>query len=86
MGYGYDLHEWASIEQVRAWAEYLHEHMGWKHLLSARGYILNGPHTINSYDGFGRDVPLHTTSHGPKDYHEIVEEQRENKKEEADQG
>ena len=27
-----------------------------------------------SYDGFGRGVQLTTTSHGPRDYHEIVED------------
>ena len=29
---------------------------------------------MNSYDGFGRGVELATTSHGPKDYQEIVED------------
>ena len=73
MGYGYDLHEWTTAQQVRDWADYMHQHMGWPHLLSARGQVLNGPNSINSYDGFGRDVPLHTTRHGPRDYEEIVE-------------
>ncbi|MGD8237668.1 MAG: DUF5060 domain-containing protein [Armatimonadota bacterium] len=74
MGYGYDLHEWTTAEQVRAWADYLHGHMGWQHLLSARGQVLDGPGNISSYDGFGRDVPLHTTRHGPADYGEIAED------------
>ena len=74
MGYGFDLHEWTNVEQLNSWAEYLHEHFGWQHLLCARGQILKGPHNINSYDGFGRDVPLTTTAHGPADYAEIVED------------
>ena len=36
MSYGFDLYEWVSEEQVRAWAEYLHERFGWPHLLMAR--------------------------------------------------
>lgn len=74
MGYGFDLHEWTNSNQLNSWAQYLHQHFGWQHLLCARGYILDGPHNINSYDGFGRNVPLKTTSHGPADYAEIVED------------
>jgi hypothetical protein len=74
MGYGFDLHEWTNETELNAWAEYLHAHMGWQHLLCSRGYPLRGPYNINSYDGFGRDVPLATTAHGPADYDEIVED------------
>lgn len=37
LGYGFDLEEWTTEEQMRSWAEYLHAHMGWRHLLWARG-------------------------------------------------
>ncbi len=74
MGYGFDLHEWTNSKQLNTWAEYLHQHFGWQHLLCARGHILEGPHNINSYDGFDRDVPLKTTSHGPTGYAEIAED------------
>jgi hypothetical protein len=72
MGYGFDLHEWTNVEQLNTWAAYLHEHFGWQHLLCARGHVLKGPHNINSYDGFGRNVPLKTSSHGPANYAEIL--------------
>ncbi|MCA9739900.1 DUF5060 domain-containing protein, partial [candidate division KSB1 bacterium] len=36
LGYGFDLWEWTTEEQMQAWAAYLHEHMGWPHLLWAR--------------------------------------------------
>lgn len=36
MAYGFDLHEWATPSQVRSWANFLHEHMGWFHPLTAR--------------------------------------------------
>lgn len=35
---------------------------------------LHRANNINSYDGFGRGVELTTTPHGPRDYHEIVED------------
>jgi len=76
MGYGFDLHEWTNEAELNAWAAYLHEHMGWQHLLCSRGYPLHGPYNINSYDGFGRNVPLATTQHGPQSYEEIVEDLR----------
>ena len=75
MGYGFDLHEWTKGSQLDDWSDYLHEHMGWDHLLCARGHRLpNRANNMNSYDGFGRGVELTTTSHGPRDYHEIVED------------
>ena len=36
MSYGFDLHEWVTPEQTRAWWSYLHAHLGWRHLLMAR--------------------------------------------------
>lgn len=74
MGYGFDLHEWVSTKQVNAWAAYLHQHFGWQHLLCARGIVLDGAHNMRSYDGFGRNVPVATTAHGPQDYAEIVKD------------
>ncbi len=72
MGYGFDLHEWTTGEQLNRWAEYLHGQFGWQHLLAARGFPLAGPDNINSYDGFGRDVPLHSSRGGPKSLREVV--------------
>lgn len=72
MSYGFDLHEWVSSEEVNAWADYLHDHMGWDHLLASRGYQLHrSGNNINSYDGYGRDVQLTTSYAGPKSYTEI---------------
>ena len=74
MGYGFDLHEWTKGPQLDGWSNSLHEHMGWDHLLCARGHRLPArANNMNSYDGFGRGVQLTTTSHGPRDYREIVE-------------
>ena len=75
MGYGFDLHEWTKGPQLDRWSEFLHERMGWDHLLCARGHKLpQRANNINSYDGFGRGVQLTTTAHGPKDYREIVDD------------
>jgi hypothetical protein len=56
----------------------MHERFGWQHLLCARGQPLDGPNDMYSYDGFGRNVPITTTSHGPKSYAEIVEDLESN--------
>ena len=36
MSYGFDLDEWASESKVQNWAENLHQHMGWRHLVMGR--------------------------------------------------
>ena len=38
LGYGFDLHEWVSGSAIDAWADYMHDRMGWDHLLIARSY------------------------------------------------
>ena len=73
MGYGFDLHEWTTPTKLNEWASFLHDQFGgWDHLLSARGFSLDGLNNINSYDGFGRQVPLTTSKYGPKDYEEVA--------------
>lgn len=75
MSYGFDLHEWTNSDQLNAWVNYLHQHMGWDHLLASRGFRLESAvNVINSYDGYGRKVELTTTYAGPKDYREIRED------------
>ena len=37
MGYGFDLQEWVNEAQVGAWAQYLHQHFGWQHMVWGRG-------------------------------------------------
>lgn len=36
MGYGFDLDEWVTASQVRAWRDSVHRHMGWSHFLGGR--------------------------------------------------
>ena len=36
MGYGFDLWEWVQGSELTGWHDYMHEHMGWAHLLGAR--------------------------------------------------
>ena len=73
MGYGFDLHEWTNTDELNKWASFMHEHMGWDHLLSARGYIIKGKNNINSYDGYGRKVPLTSSNAGPANFLEVLE-------------
>ena len=36
MGYGFDLDEWVTEEQLKEWRDYMHSHMAWPHLLGGR--------------------------------------------------
>lgn len=46
MGYGFDLQEWVRDEGLRTWHKYMHEHMGYRHLLGGRA-----PDLIQICDG-----------------------------------
>ena len=72
MGYGFDLIEWTSEEGRNGWASFLHEKMGWDHLLCTRGFRLAGTkNNITSYSGFGGN-DLTTSRCGPADYAEVA--------------
>ncbi len=74
LGYGFDLIEWTTPQGRNGWAAYLHQKMGWDHLLSTRGFKIDGSgNNMVSYSGFGgRD--LTTTRGGPADFREVVED------------
>ncbi len=36
MGYGFDLDEWVTADQLRAWRDAMHERLGWSHFLGGR--------------------------------------------------
>ena len=36
MGYGYDLYEWVTGDELTEWHDYMHAHLGWKHYLGGR--------------------------------------------------
>lgn len=36
-GYGFDLQEWVSVDEIAVWQNYLNGHSGWEHFLCARG-------------------------------------------------
>lgn len=38
MGYGYDLWEWVKGEELSSWHEFMHKHLGWRHMLGARSW------------------------------------------------
>jgi hypothetical protein len=72
MGYGFDLIEWTTPEGRNGWASFLHNQMGWDHMLSARGFRLDGTHNnIVSYSSYGGG-DLSTTRGGPGDFQEVV--------------
>lgn len=41
MGYGFDLLEWTTENDLKIWVEYLRDHFGWQHLLWARQHSNN---------------------------------------------
>jgi hypothetical protein len=49
MGYGFDLHEYISKNELRSWQNYLHNRLGWQHLLSARATDLQSGDHMNGY-------------------------------------
>jgi len=52
MGYGFDLAEWVSENEVGEWAKYLHDHFGWQHMIWARDRS-HPELDVLSYGGFG---------------------------------
>jgi len=71
MNFGFDTLELPQPEATTSqWAKYLNEHMGWPHMLCARGWH-NSAFAINSYAGFSGRYELTTTRHGPVGYEEI---------------
>ncbi len=46
MGYGFDLQEWVTEEDLRAWRDYMHKHLGWFHFLGGRA-----PELTQIYNG-----------------------------------
>ncbi|MHC4124703.1 MAG: DUF5060 domain-containing protein, partial [Planctomycetota bacterium] len=45
-GYGFDLQEWVKEDDLRKWHKFMHEHLGWRHLLGGRS-----PELTQIYDG-----------------------------------
>lgn len=72
MGYGFDLHEWTTPEELQEWVDYLSSHLGWQHLLGTRAYNTDGP-TYDAYSSADRSSEeLSTTEHGPTDFAEVA--------------
>ncbi len=80
MGYGFDLNEWTDDEQRNEWANYLHDYLGWDHLLSTRGFELKGdPNNMLSYASQGGNNQDYKTSL-PSTYAEVVEHREQSQR------
>jgi hypothetical protein len=57
MGYGFDLDEWVTADQVRDWRDSLHRFMGWHHFLGGRpeGPNLGTDHSADAVWNRGLD-------------------------------
>jgi len=75
MGYGFDLQEWVSEQQVGQWAQHMQQRMGWDHLLMARGRFHNAL-DVASYSKLGHPYTdaLNNIQNDPERPH-IFEEQ-----------
>lgn len=73
LGYGFDLREWVSAAEADDWARFLHEAMGWDHLLWARN--LDGPSLdVESVGGAGPESYRQAASHVDSDRPHLEEE------------
>ena len=65
LGYGYDLWEWVDAKELAAWYFYMHEHLGWKHMLSGRvhqhGTPLDQYYEGMDYSGYESHRPDYET-------------------------
>lgn len=59
MGFGFDLWEWVSKSELETWHTYMHQHMGWPHLLGGRANknTLNQIYEGLDYSGYEQHRP-----------------------------
>ncbi len=57
IGYGFDLHEWVSRSELDAWKKFMHDHLDWPHLISARSHrFSNADQAITGYAQGDREL------------------------------
>ncbi len=61
MGYGWDLQEWVRENELRAWHEYMHEHLGWPHFLGGRAPDLTQIYAGLDYSSYQQHRPDYDT-------------------------
>jgi len=61
MGYGFDLQEWVRPEDLRQWHAYMHEHLGWPHLLGGRAPDLEQIYEGLDYSSYQQHRPTYDT-------------------------
>jgi hypothetical protein len=61
MGYGFDLQEWVSPDDLRRWCEYMHRHLGWHHYLGARAPDMTQIHGSLDYASYQEWQPSYDT-------------------------
>jgi hypothetical protein len=66
MSYGFDLDEWVTTAEVRSWWSYLHEHLGWPHLLMAREVRAERQQPVPQFLLGGDVLDVHSTDERPR--------------------
>ena len=71
MGYGFDLDEWVKVSELDVWRDYMHDHLGWPHLLGGRPA---GPNRGTDHSQYGRwNGPLdYANPTGPSPWERVI--------------
>jgi len=72
MGYGFDLDEWVTSEQIDAWNRFMQDHMGWHHYLGGRPKGPNGGVDHSQYNNWNNGLEYASYEHHKPDYEVFV--------------
>lgn len=67
MGYGFDLQEWVSADDLQTWHTYMQDHLGWDHFLGGRS-----PDMTQIYDGHAGSAWFASSEQHRPDYDTYV--------------
>ncbi|MBD3385582.1 DUF5060 domain-containing protein [candidate division KSB1 bacterium] len=62
-GYGFDLDEWVTAAQIKSWYDYMQDHLGWPHFLSARPAGPNSGTDHSSYIAWNQNLNCASYEH-----------------------
>jgi len=72
MGYGFDLDEWVTSEQLDAWNRFMQSRLGWRHFLGGRPEGPNGGVQHSKYNAWNDGLEYAAYEHHKQDYEVFV--------------
>jgi hypothetical protein len=72
MGYGFDLNEWVSREDILEWHEYMHDQFGWDHYLGGRPRGPNDGDGHAEFESWNRPLDYSSYEHHQPGYEAYV--------------